>query len=134
LTSQQIQIVSETWTDVSKRRQEFAKQFYARLFELAPALRPLFKADMIEQEEKLSAMLDVVLLKLNAGQDIVAEIRELGLKHRHYGVTRKDYEPVGAALLWALRQQLKAKFNSRVEDAWTAAYVFIAGEMQAGAA
>lgn len=134
MTRHQSQLVSKSWLTVSKQSLQFAERFYSRLFELAPDLRRLFKIDMEEQGRKLATMLDVVIQRLDTPEEIVVEIRDLGRRHRGYGVAGKDYESVATALLWALQQQLGTEFTPQVKAAWIAAYTFIAGEMQTGAA
>jgi hemoglobin-like flavoprotein len=61
-------------------------------------------------------------------------VRDLGRRHAEYGVQTKDYNTVGAALLWTLEQGLTQQFTPEVKEAWTAAYTILATTMQQGAA
>ncbi len=58
LTSSQIRLVQSSWEQVLPIQQQAAALFYARLFEMDPAVKPLFKGDMVEQGRKLMAMIE----------------------------------------------------------------------------
>ena len=88
--------------------------FYGRLFEIAPAVKPLLRGDMTEQgcklmtEQgcKLMATLGVVVNSLGNLEAVLLAASALAKRHVDYGVKAADYTPVGAALLWTLEQNL----------------------------
>lgn len=57
LSPRQIELVRESFAAVIPIRQTAATLFYARLFELAPEVRPLFPRDLDAQGAKLMAAL-----------------------------------------------------------------------------
>src|SRR5262249_7724286 len=57
-------------------------------------------------------------------------VRQLGERHRGYGVSADHYGRVGAALLWTLEQGLGSAFTPEVKAAWSEAYRTLAGAMQ----
>ena len=57
-------LVRQSWKQVLPIRDEAAELFYTRLFELDPALQPLFTGDMAEQGRKLIAMISVAVSNL----------------------------------------------------------------------
>jgi len=63
---------------------------------------------------------------------ILPAVRQLGERHRGYGVSADHYGPVGAALLWTLEQGLGSAFTPEVKAAWSEAYRTLAGAMQEG--
>ena len=83
-----------------------AALFYGRLFEIAPAVKPLFRGDMTEQGCKLMATLGVVVNSLGNLEAELPAASALAKRHVDYGVKAADYTPVGAALLWTLEQNL----------------------------
>ncbi len=111
-----------------------AALFYHRLFELDPGLRPLFKGNLQEQGRKLVEMLGVLVKGLDRPEGILPSIAALGRRHADYGVEEKDYETVGAALLWTLEQGLGPSFTPEVKEAWTALYRLVADTMRASRA
>ena len=83
-----------------------AALFYWRLFEIAPAVKPLFRGGMTEQGCKLMATLGVVVNSLGNLEAVLPAASALAKRHVDYGVKAADYTPVGAALLWTLEQGL----------------------------
>lgn len=109
-----------------------ADEFYTRLFELAPEVRPLFKGDMDLQAKKFSDMLAWVIAHLEHPEELWAELRALGARHRDYGVEIDQYAPVGSALIWMFQHTLGDQFTSEMEEAWLEAYAIISFEMERG--
>ena len=130
MTSSQIQLVTQSFAQLAPRANEFGRAFYDRLFELDPALRPLFKNDIDSQIGKLLQMLIAVVHNLDHVEQLVPVIQSLGSRHAGYGVTEEHYQTVASALLWALERELGTAFTPEVRDAWIAAYTLIAETMQ----
>lgn len=107
-------------------------EFYRRLFELAPEVRPLFKGDIGLQGKKLSDMLGWTIAHLENPDELCKELRALGARHRDYGVEIDQYAPLGSALIWMFQQTLGDRFTLEMEDAWLEAYAFISSEMERG--
>lgn len=131
---EQIDLVRTSWTKVLPIQEQAAALFYARLFELDPSLRSLFRGDMAEQGRKLMTTLNVVVQGLTRLEAILPSVQELGRRHVGYGVRGRDYATVGAALLWTLAQGLGDAFTPEVEAAWAAAYGTLASVMQEASA
>lgn len=130
MTSEQIDLVKTSFAKVAPLAQEAAVLFYARLFEIDPALRRLFKTDIGKQGRKLMQMIEIAVNGLERLEELVPAVRALGARHAVYGVEEKHYETVGAALLWTLEQALEADFTAETKEAWTAFYNLIADTMK----
>jgi hemoglobin-like flavoprotein len=131
LGREQIALVQDTWEEVAPIADAAAALFYARLFELDPALRPLFgRTDMREQRQKLMQMLAVAVAALDRLETLRPALEALGRRHVGYGVVDRHYGLVGAALLWTLEQGLGDRYTGSVRDAWTAAYTTLATIMR----
>jgi truncated hemoglobin YjbI len=61
LTSEQVKAIQDSFAKVVPISEQAAEIFYGRLFEIAPAMKLLFRGDMKEQGKKLMAMLTVVI-------------------------------------------------------------------------
>jgi len=109
-----------------------AEEFYRRLFELAPEVRPLFSREIDLQAKKLSEMLAWVIAHLEQPDELVTQLRKLGARHGSYGVEINHYAPVGSALIWMFQQTLSDRFTPEMEEAWLEAYAFISCEMERG--
>jgi hemoglobin-like flavoprotein len=129
MTPQQIALVEASFAKVAPIAATAADLFYARLFETAPDLRPMFPDDLSEQKNKLMAMLGTVVAGLRRLDTLLPAVQALGRRHAAYGVSAEQYAPVGGALLWTLEQGLGAAFTTEVKQAWTAAYTVLSQTM-----
>jgi hemoglobin-like flavoprotein len=135
MTPRQIELVRSSFSIVAPIADVAATIFYRRLFDLDPALRDLFPADLTAQRRNLMQTLTVVVRELDRLDQIVPAVEALGRRHTGYGVRSEHFETVGAALLETLEEGLGDVFTSETRDAWAAAYGLLAGVMQeAGAA
>lgn len=107
--------------------------FYERLFEIDPGLRPLFRCDMREQEQRLLGAIADLVEALDTPEVFRSKLRDLGRRHAGYGVEPEHYQTVREALFWALEQCLGATFTADVRVAWRQLYDTIAGEMKRAA-
>ncbi len=131
LTAQQVQLVQSSFEKVAPIAEKAAELFYARLFETAPQVRPLFRStDMKTQGKKLMDMIAVVVRGLGRLEKIVPAVQQLGRGHVAYGVKDEHYEVVGAALLWTLEQGLGPAFTPETKEAWATAYGILAETMK----
>lgn len=133
MTPQQVTLVKLSWQQVAPIKETAAELFYGRLFDLDPELKPLFKGDMTGQGRKLMAMINTAVNALDRLDEIVPAVQDLGRRHVGYGVKDKDYDTVGAALLWTLEKGLGSSFTPEVKDAWVEVYGILAGAMKAAA-
>lgn len=109
-----------------------AYEFYRRLFELAPEVRPLFKGEIGLQARKFSDTLAWVTAHLEHPDELSREMRELGARHNSYGVKFDQYAPLGSALIWMFQQSLGDRFSAEMEEAWLEFYAFLSIEMERG--
>ncbi|ULH18338.1 globin domain-containing protein (plasmid) [Deinococcus sp. KNUC1210] len=128
-----VELVQTSFAQVQPIAAVASTLFYARLFELDPALKVLFRGDMNEQGHKLMTMLGIAVANLNKPEIVMPALRKLGERHAGYGVTDAHYDTVGAALLWTLEQGLGPAFTPEVRNAWTAVYVLVSDTMKAAA-
>lgn len=134
MNPEQIALVQDSFRKVVPIAATAADLFYDRLFAIAPEVRTLFPDDLKEQKRKLIAMLATAVTNLHQVDTIALAVADLGRRHDDYGVKPEHYEPVGAALLWTLEQGLGPDFTPPVREAWTGAYLLLAGVMQDAAA
>ena len=133
MTPEQIELVQRTWRAVLPVGDTAAELFYGKLFSLDPAVRGLFKDDMVEQGRNLTAMISVAVGSLSRPERIHLAVRQLGERHAAYGVERRHYELVGTSLIWTLEKCLGEAFTADVKAAWWATYKFLAEAMLIGA-
>ena len=134
MTPQQIELVQSSFAKVVPIAPQAADIFYARLFELAPPVRTLFKGDMAEQGRKLMAMLATVVNGLTRLETIVPAAQQLARRHAGYGARPEHYPVVGAALIDTLEKGLGPAFTPEVREAWATTYGLLSAVMIAAQA
>jgi hemoglobin-like flavoprotein len=108
--------------------------FYARLFEAAPAVKPLFPADMKKQKTMLLGALVLLRKSLRDLDSIVPTLRTLGARHVAYGTKPEHYGVVGATLITSLATIAGADWKPEYKTAWNTAFGIVAATMLEGAA
>jgi hemoglobin-like flavoprotein len=129
MTPEQLKAIQGSFAKVAPISEQAAELFYERLFEIAPAVKPLFRGDMKEQDKKLIATLAVVVNGLGNLQSILPAASALAKRHVDYGVKASDYTPVGQALLWTLERGLGPNWTPDLAAAWTTAYTALSDFM-----
>lgn len=131
---EQIILVQDTWDMVVPIADKAAELFYGKLFEMDPTVEALFEINAEEQGRKLMNTINLAVRGLSKPDALVPVLKELGRRHLNYGVQDEHYDTVAGALLWTLEQGLGEAYTREVKEAWTAAYVLMAGVMKDAAA
>lgn len=127
-------LVRESWEATRPMSDAVVTVFYARLFESNPSLARLFDGtNMAEQRRKFTVMVSEIVRVLDQPDLLVGEVADSGRRHVNYGVQDRDYEDVGAALIWALDQGLGDQFTPETRAAWREAYDLLAAVMRRSA-
>lgn len=134
MTTTEISIVQNSWRTLREvDARIIGDVFYSKLFLDAPYLKPLFNTSVPEQSKKLVNMLNVVIARLDSLNDLKNDIRQLGARHRKYGVKTSHYDLVGNALIWTLQTALGSEWNEGLSQAWVKCYTTLASAMIEGA-
>ncbi len=133
MTPRQIELVKTSFNKIAPLKDQAAELFYCRLFELDPSLRLMFRSDMTEQKQKLMIAIAMVVASLEKLDTILPSVKELGRRHNDYGVQKRHYTVVGAALLWTLEIGLGNGWTKELADAWGTAYSILANAMMEAA-
>jgi hemoglobin-like flavoprotein len=133
MTSRQKDLVKASWAKVVPIADKAATLFYARLFELDPSLRPMFKSDITEQGRKLMQMITVAVSGLDDLDALLPAVEALGRRHVGYGVKDDQYTTVASALLWTLEKGLGEAWNAELREAWVVVYNLLADTMKKAA-
>jgi hemoglobin-like flavoprotein len=120
---------------MAPRGDELVDVFYVRLFEAAPAVKPLFAStDLPRQKAMLLATLVLLRKSLRNLEPLVPKLRELGARHVAYGARAEHYPVVGEVLIASMAAVLGAAWTSEYEEAWGEAFGVVAAAMIDGAA
>jgi len=144
MTPAQLRLLQRSYARIEPIADQFGAVFYARLFTIAPEIRPLFRTDLKAQQSKfMNVIQEVVQLHLRAivslpvtatasGQAVLPGAFWSGKLHAAYGVRIEDYAIMKSALVWALDKTLGAEATAEVKEAWSAAYDVVVNAMVEG--
>lgn len=119
---------------VAPHGEQLMDEFYARLFETAPAVVPLFAAaELQRQKAKLLRTLVLVRNSLRDLGAIVPTLRKLGARHVAYGAQPEHYAVVGETLIAAMASVAGPAWLPEHESAWRGALTVVAEAMLEGA-
>jgi hemoglobin-like flavoprotein len=91
MTSEQKNLVQQTFGQVVPIQEQAAQLFYDRLFTLDPSLRRLFEGDMKRQGALLMTMIGTAVNGLDRLEEIAPAVHDLGCRHAGYGVRSQHY-------------------------------------------
>ncbi|RYZ52350.1 MAG: hemoglobin [Sphingobacteriales bacterium] len=130
LTLEQIQLVKSSWGPFRRIDPKLVGDvFYSKLFMENPQLRRLFPKNMDEQYQKLLAMVNLIVGRLNQIEKLTDDISAMARRHVSYGVKAEHYTAVGNALLWTLEQGMGKDWRPEVQQAWAACYSILSDTM-----
>jgi len=138
VTPEEFELIRRDGEVIRAEADRFSTEFYEALFEISPATRRLFSDDLVAQRGKLVDELDFLVSAAVASQTdhdlgpFLERARELGKRHVGYGVSGADYQPVGDALVAALRSVVD-DWNDAHRDAWNGLFRLISDVMREGA-
>lgn len=141
MTPERARLVRDNWIRLQPVVPRVASTFYQRLFELDPGARQLFRGvSQDDQVEKLTRSITAIVSMLETPEELIPELSRLGRRHQGYGVTDRNYDILGDALVGTLRTTTGTDWNPELQDAWIEAYTLIssimkrAGQRASGAA
>ena len=114
---------------------ELMDEFYARLFERAPAVKPLFaNTDLKRQKAMLLSTLVLLRKSLRDLDAVLPKLRALGARHVAYGAEPAHYPVVGEVLIASMTAVAGDAWRPEHEKAWSEAFGVVAAAMMDGAA
>ena len=133
MTSESIDRLRRSFSEVSAQPRALAARFYHELFSAAPNLRPLFPADMTSLQGHFEAALALVIKNLEDMAVLQDSLRDLGAQHVQWGARPEDYFVVRDAIVRAIRAT-SVSWSDELDADWRQAITAIAVPMLQGAA
>jgi hemoglobin-like flavoprotein len=123
-------LVQSTFEKLAARKEEAARLFYEKLFQIAPHVRPMFaRVDIAVQGAMLMNMLAAAVKGLDRLEELRPILQDLGRRHAGYGVRIEHFAAVEECLLYLVKTFTGDEFNLDVQLAWVRIYNFIAQTM-----
>lgn len=133
-TSQQRQLLEESFELALLRDPEFPKLFYDILFRDFPETRNLFKRNSLNaQRTMLSRTLMAAIDHIDDSDWLVQNLAPLGRTHAlEYGVRPEMYDWMADALTEAIREVCAVDWTEAHEAAWRESFTLIVAAMRSG--
>jgi len=130
----QLRLLRRTFARLEQQTGITGLAFYRNLFNLDPALRPLFQTSIDRQARKLMESLAYTIATLEDPEALIPVLHSLGRRHATYGVRDQHYDTVVEALLATFAGTLGPAFSREARLALEQALGFVARVMKEGAA
>lgn len=131
MTTEEIELVRNSWANVLAHREEAGNIFHKTLFGLSPEVRDLFKTDLKTQNQKLMSSITLIVTKLNKLDNIREEVKFLAKRHINYQVKPDYFNAFGKAFIAMLANTLGNlnEWTPAMEMAWTKVYRLVSEAM-----
>lgn len=129
LTEQQIATVKSTVPLLESAGPSITEYFYKRMFSHNPELQHIFNMSNQQSGKQQFALFSAVAAyakNIDNLPVLTSTVERIANKHTSLNVQAEHYPIVGHHLLETLRELAGEAFTPEVEDAWTAAYQFLA--------
>lgn len=128
-----VELLENSFAMLAPHGEELVKRFYTKLFDLYPAVKPMFSGtSQKEQQKKLLGALVLVVNNLRKPDVLQKALLELGRRHQGYGVTREHYGAVTDTLIDVMQEMAGKAWTFEIESAWRSALTVI-GEIMLSA-
>lgn len=115
---------------ILKNEDEFARKFYEKVFTKAPAVKEMFKKNMLDQGRMLTHMLGGIVYSLSRPEYMILGLKALGSQHKAYGVQKEHYPIIRDMLLETIEEELGEASNYKILHAWRSALELVIQSMQ----
>src|SRR4051812_33754150 len=124
MTPEQMQLVRLTLAQATTDPLALGRDFYRRLFVLAPDLRGRFHGDVDAESAKLKETLTLAFGMLSDMRFMVATLDAMAKRDVARGLSEQHCRAIAQSLIWAIERRVGSAFTHQVCNAWIA---FMAG-------
>jgi hemoglobin-like flavoprotein len=130
MNAKQMDLVRQTCKEVAPIADSAADLFYTKLFQIDPALRPVFAAQLDNRGRRLMQMVEAAAGALDKPATLAPALAGLGSRQVASTTSDHRYETVGAALILTFRQGLGPAFTPEARQAWIELFDSIDGVLK----
>ena len=130
----EIELAETSFEKIKPCAIEFVSSFYENLFAAYPETRYLFSTtDMDKQGKKLLNSLVLLVEGLRTPKELIPVLKDLGARHKGYGIVTEYYPLMGEILLKTFADYLQEDWTPEVAQAWLDIYKITSDLMLEGA-
>ena len=130
LNNQQISTVKSTIPLLESVGPALTEHFYTRMFEHNPELKDIFNMSNQHTGRQQVALFQAIAAyakNIENLQVLTSAVERIAQKHTSFYIQPDHYDIVGHHLIETLRELAKDVFTQEIEQAWKAAYAYLAG-------
>jgi len=120
MTPEQMQLVRLTLAQATTDPLVLGRDFYRRLFVLAPDLRSRFHGDVDAESARLKETLTLAFGMLSDMRFLVGTLDLLARRDVARGLSEQHCRAIAQSLIWAIERRIGAAFTRQVCNAWIA--------------
>ena len=120
MTPEQMQLVRLTLAQATTDPLVLGRDFYRRLFVLAPDLRSRFHGDVDAESARLKETLTLAFGMLSDMRFLVGTLDLLARRDVARGLSEQHCRAIAQSLIWAIERRMGAAFTRQVCNAWIA--------------
>jgi nitric oxide dioxygenase len=129
LNNQHIEVVKSTIPLLESAGPALTQHFYQRMFSHNPELKDIFNMTHQKTGRQSVALFEAVAAyakNIENLEALTSAVERIAHKHTSFNIQAEHYQIVGHHLIETLRELATEDFTPEVEEAWTAAYLFLA--------
>ncbi|MGF1748487.1 NO-inducible flavohemoprotein [Vibrio cionasavignyae] len=129
LNNTHIDIIKSTIPLLESAGPALTQHFYQRMFSHNPELKDIFNMTHQETGRQSVALFEAIAAYAKNIENLAAlslAVERIAHKHTSFNIKAEHYQIVGLHLIETLRELAPDAFTADVEEAWTAAYLFLA--------
>lgn len=129
LTQQHIELVKATIPLLESAGTAITEHFYQRMFSHNPELKHVFNLSHQHSGRQPVALFNAVAAyakNIENLDTLASAVERIAHKHTSFNIQAEQYSIVGHHLIETLRELAPDAFTAEIEEAWTAAYGFLA--------
>ena len=130
LSNHHIDVVKSTIPLLENAGSALTAHFYQRMFSHNPELKHIFNLTNQDTGRQQVALFEAIAAYAKHIDDLAhlsTAVERIAQKHTSFNIQPDHYQIVGHHLIETLRELAPDAFTREVEEAWTAAYGFLAG-------
>ncbi|WP_038177365.1 NO-inducible flavohemoprotein [Vibrio pacinii] len=129
LNNHHIEVVKSTIPLLESAGPALTEHFYQRMFNHNPELKDIFNMTNQKTGRQSVALFEAIAAYAKNIENLSAlttAVERIAHKHTSFNIQAEHYQVVGHHLIETLRELASDAFTPQVEEAWTAAYLFLA--------
>ncbi|MBU2897417.1 NO-inducible flavohemoprotein [Vibrio hepatarius] len=129
LNNQHIDVVKSTIPLLESAGPVLTQHFYQRMFSHNPELKDIFNMTHQKTGRQSVALFEAIAAyakNIESLEALASAVERIAHKHTSFNIQAEHYQIVGHHLIETLRELAPDAFTEQVEEAWTAAYLFLA--------